>query len=329
MSVSPDAILGLPLYTGAEHLQEALESLLGQTHRNVALMICDDGFDPAAKEVLDRYLARDERIAYLRNERRLGMIGNWRRVFEAGRARWPDARYFAWVSDHDVWHPRWAERLIGELDAHPEAVAAYPRNVRISGEGEPLYTPWSFDTAGKRDVIERVRTASRDMFAGDMVYGLLRADAVERAGVFRPMLLPDRLLLTELAVRGEFRQVDEVLWYRRFAGLASLSRQRAAFFPDGVPSYAYLPWWLLHPAVLSWSLQHDGQVPGLSRGDALRVAAAHMRISVRTELNRKLARALRRAYKRYPPLRHWRDPVRMSVAAVAHHAGTLRGLLRR
>jgi glycosyltransferase involved in cell wall biosynthesis len=308
-------------------LPEALESLLSQTHWDFRVMVCDDGLDRACKEVLDLYA--DERFVYLINPRRLGMIGNWRRVFHEGRARWPQARYFAWVSDHDAWHPRWLECLVSELDVHPEAVAAYPRNIRISGDGDPLYTPWSFETAGQTDVVQRVRAASRGMYAGDMVYGLLRADAVAMSGVFRPMLLPDRLLLTELAVHGEFRQVHEILWYRRFAGLASLPRQRASFFPDGVPAYAYLPWWLLHPAVLAWSLGRNGHVAGVSRGKALAVAGAHLRMSVLTELNRKLARGVRRVYRRYPPLRHWRKPRRLAYAVAEHHAETVRRLLHR
>jgi hypothetical protein len=65
------------------------------------------------------------------------------------------------------------------------------------------------------------------------------------------VLVPDRLLLSELALRGDLIQADEVLWHRRFRGLAELERQRRAFFPDGVPRYAAVPWWLQHSALLA------------------------------------------------------------------------------
>ena len=49
------------------------------------------------------------------------------------------------------------------------------------------------------------------MSAGNMVYGLYRINALERAGVYRHVLVPDRLLFTELALYGQFRQVPQVM----------------------------------------------------------------------------------------------------------------------
>ena len=71
-----------------------------------------------------------------------------------------------------------------------------------------------------------------NMSAGNMIYGLARARDVKACGVFRPVLVPDRLLIMELALRGEFQQVPEVLWFRRTYGrIFSLGRQRQSFFP--------------------------------------------------------------------------------------------------
>ena len=53
------------------------------------------------------------------------------------------------------------------------------------------------------------------MSAGNMVYGLYRVDVLARAGVYRHILVPDRLLMTELAIYGQFKQVPQVLWFRR------------------------------------------------------------------------------------------------------------------
>ena len=66
-----------------------------------------------------------------------------------------------------------------------------------------------------------------------MVYGLMRASAVREAGVFREVLCPDRLLLAELTLRGEIRQVPEVLWYRRQFAVGSIERQRSTLFQPG------------------------------------------------------------------------------------------------
>src|SRR3712207_5860959 len=90
------------------------------------------------------------------------------------------------------------------------------------------------------------------MVPGHVLYGLHRIAPLQRVGTYRPVLVPDRLMLSELSLLGEFVQVREVLWRRRFVGLADLERQRRAFFLDGAPRYARLPWWLVHSSVFAW-----------------------------------------------------------------------------
>lgn len=292
-------IIGLPMYQGAEHMREALQTLVAQTYGDFAIVACDDGASDEPGDYVRQLADRDPRLHYERNASRLGMTSNWRRCFDVGRRLHPDAVYFAWASDHDVWHPRWLETLVAELDAHPEAVLAYPMNVRIDGNDAPIIAPWRFDTAGQRDTAQRLATAATGMFAGDMVYGLFRIDAHERAGVFRTVLLPDRLLLSELAVHGEFRQVPEILWHRRFAGIASVSRQRQSFWPRGAPPIAYLPWWLLHPAVLAYDLVILGRGrPQLGRCASLPVVAGFVAVDLRFEMLRKLRRLHSRLRRR-------------------------------
>ena len=80
--------------------------------------------------------------------RRLGMVGNWRKTFRRARKTYPASPYFAWVSDHDVWHPRWLGKLVHTLDADPGVVMAYPLRIGIDDTGELVRAPWEFDTRG-------------------------------------------------------------------------------------------------------------------------------------------------------------------------------------
>jgi glycosyltransferase involved in cell wall biosynthesis len=248
------AVIGVPVFNGSTHLAEALESLLAQSYANAAFVVVNDGSTDRSEEIVLEYAALDERITYVRNPSRLGMLGNWREAFSRARGLHPGAPYFAWASDHDVWHPLWLERLIGELDSSPDTVLTYPRSLRISETGETIRGPWRFETAGVRDRRGRFASTLSRSASGSMVYGLFRVEVLERAGVFRTVIAPDRLLLVELSLYGEFRQIDEILWYRRFAHKVTNERQRRAFFPDGAPPHAYLPWWLTHPAVFAWNL---------------------------------------------------------------------------
>jgi len=189
-------------------------------------------------------------------------------VFAVARERFPEAEYFAWASDHDLWHPRWLQSLVDTLDRHPEVVLTYPLNRRIGASGEILARkPWAFDTFGMTDRWTRLSLSIRRMSAGNMVYGLYRVELLARAGVYRRVLVPDRLLMTELAVYGQFKQVPQVLWFRRWYGrIFSLNRQRRSFFPGGRPLYMYAPWWVSHGASLFWTFGvRKAGAPGIGR----------------------------------------------------------------
>jgi glycosyltransferase involved in cell wall biosynthesis len=251
----PRVIIGSPLFNHAKDFREAIESILGQTFTDFALVLVDDCSTDETAAIAREYVDLDRRVSYQLNEQRMGLVDNARRSFDLARARYPDAEYFAWASDHDLWHPRWLQELVDALDRHPDVVLAYPLNRRIGPAGEVLARrPWAFDTFGITDSWKRLRLSIRQMSAGNMVYGLYRVDLLARAGVYRRVLVPDRLLMTELAVYGQFKQVPQVLWFRRWYGrIFSLDRQRKSFFPGGRPLYMYAPWWMSHGVSLFWT----------------------------------------------------------------------------
>jgi glycosyltransferase involved in cell wall biosynthesis len=237
----------MTLYNGAAYLAEAMDSLLAQTHADFRLLLLDDASSDATEEMCRRYEARDRRVHYERHQTRRALIATWREVAEAALREHPTAEYFAWVSDHDRWHPEWLSRLLAELDAHPEAVLAYPLTQRISPNGEHIdKTPRRFDTRGLTSPRERwARFCADGAASGDVVYGLMRLDALDRAGIFRTVLRPDRLLVAEMSLHGEIRQVPAVLWFRRHFAETSISRQRQTLvLPEAAPR-----WWMFPPVV--------------------------------------------------------------------------------
>lgn len=301
----PRVVVGIPAFNKARWLGEALESLLGQTQGDLALVVVDDGSQDETVAVVRGLAERDPRVQLHVNPARLGMLGNTNRALRLARELFPDAPYVALGSDHDVWDPRWLEALVALLDADPEVVLAYPLTRRIDEEGKEYphqKPPWRLDTRGMADGRARLRHAFRRMAAGDMIYGVFRAAALERIGSgYRPVLVPDRLLLSELALHGTFAQAPEVLWRRRFRGLATLERQRAAFFLDGAgePPWIRLPWWLQHVGAIAWEygVRGTGAAMGLGRAAGARLALDYLDVSLRHRAWRRGRRVRQRVLR--------------------------------
>ena len=125
------AVFGMPAYNRPDMLACTLESLLSQTCRDFAIVITDDRPTPEVAAIVAAYVALGAPITYQPNPVRLGMIGNWRMAFARSRELHPESEYFAWVSDHDTWHPRWLETLMAALDVDPGVVMAYPQILRV------------------------------------------------------------------------------------------------------------------------------------------------------------------------------------------------------
>ncbi len=52
----------IPVYNPGEHLRKCLDSIIGQTHRNLEIILIDDGSTDDSGKVCDEYAAKDSRV---------------------------------------------------------------------------------------------------------------------------------------------------------------------------------------------------------------------------------------------------------------------------
>lgn len=207
---TPLLSIGLPVFNGAEHLREALDSLLSQDVGDLELIICDNASTDATPEICREYVGRDSRVRYHRNDTNIGLARNYNRTFELARGR-----FFMWGSDDDVWDSRFARLCIQHLEQVPEAVLCSSEVDFIAHDGSPV-ADRSFEPLDMRgmSVRERMHDVTRQA-AAFSIFAVIRSEVLRGTGLFQPMVGPDSRLLFELALAGEFLCVPERLFSYR------------------------------------------------------------------------------------------------------------------
>jgi len=281
-------VVGVPSYNGEAHIGDALRSLLGQIGDEVTVVVVDDASTDGTASVAAE-LAADSGCLHVEvNPTRLGMVANWNHALQVALRLAPEAEFFAWGSDHDLWSPRWLEAMVAALDARAPAVLAYPLSERLYPDRADR-AGWRFDTVGASAPRGRLSSTVRQGVAGDMIYGLFRAEHLRALGGYARVVYPDRLLLARAALRGEFVQVDDVLWHRRMGTVSDPARQRTTLFGGRAPWHSQLPWWLEHPVVM------PGEDGAAARWTYLRAGVAVARRQPRAALARLVRSAGLRA----------------------------------
>jgi glycosyltransferase involved in cell wall biosynthesis len=257
----------------ALQLERSLESILAQSFPNFAIVAVDDDSEDDSFSILERYESQDARLHIFRNEERLGYVRNACRVHQLCTELFPSAEFFAWASDHDVWHPNWLRLLLTALAAAPDASLAYSWHHVIANNGELVHArALRFDQDGQRNLRERMLFAVKQVPAGSLIYGLIRNSALQKTSGLRLVLAPDSLLIAELALAGRLVCVPEFLWHRRYYGLFSLARQRLNIFPEGAPLYTYLPIVIQHASTFFYDLTIRRVAPNISPWRGCRLA---------------------------------------------------------
>ena len=70
----------IPTYNRANYITKAIDSALGQTYRNIEVIVVDNASTDNTEEIVSRY--NDPRLKYVRNPENLGQFGNFNRCIE-------------------------------------------------------------------------------------------------------------------------------------------------------------------------------------------------------------------------------------------------------
>jgi len=203
--------VGVPVYNGENFLADALDAILAQTYKDLELLISDNASTDGTAEICLEYARRDSRVSYHRNEVNLGGVDNINQVF-----RRSTRRYFKWAAHDDRITPTFLERSVAILDQNPEVVLAFPGIGVIDGEGRITKAlPEQLPNGGDARPHERFREIACTSHGGFHLWGLMRADVLERTGLHGRFQGGDRVLLAEMALHGPFAAIPGQLFLLR------------------------------------------------------------------------------------------------------------------
>lgn len=207
----PPVTIGLPVYNGQDYLAESLDSLIGQTFGDFELIVSDNGSSDRTAEICRAYAERDNRILYLRNEENRGGAWNFNHVFRLSRSP-----FFKFAAHDDVCEPVFLERCYARLRVAPSSVVlCHPKAVRLDAEGREVGVFEERLDLRQPRPHQRLGAYLRSFMYANPLFGLMRAPAMETTGLLGRYDSADMVLLAELAIRGEFWELDEPLFKRR------------------------------------------------------------------------------------------------------------------
>jgi glycosyltransferase involved in cell wall biosynthesis len=208
--VAPRVTIGVTTYNVERYLATSLDSLLAQDFTDFEVVACDNLSTDGTWDILRRYADKDERFKIYRNAQNLGEAGNFRRVVSLARGE-----YFRIAAHDDVAAPGLLSACVAALDTNPNAVLAFPSTILIDSSGNEI-GPWEDNLDLRQDsAARRVAQYAKHWNICNEVFGLVRTEVLRQTRLFGPFLSSDVRMLHELALRGEFIQLPQRLFYRR------------------------------------------------------------------------------------------------------------------
>jgi glycosyltransferase involved in cell wall biosynthesis len=114
----PKVSIVLPTYNGEKFLKASIESCLGQTYRNIELIVVDDCSTDSTPQIVKSFT--DPRIKYIRNQTNQRLPRSLNIGF-----RNSTGDYLTWTSDDNEFLPQTIEELLRFLQANPDIGFVY------------------------------------------------------------------------------------------------------------------------------------------------------------------------------------------------------------
>ena len=198
----PRVSVVVPAWNAARFIEVTLATALGQTFRDIEVIVIDDGSKDQTAATVRRVVAADSR-ARLIEQSNTGLAGARNRGIRESRGD-----LIAFLDHDDLWHPDKLALQVALLDSHPLAALASCYSAVIDEEHRCL--GWRFGGNANGDVYDEALVW--DMISGGSV-ALIRRTAFDVVGQFDESLpmRSDWDMWIRIARRFHFATVPQTL----------------------------------------------------------------------------------------------------------------------
>lgn len=113
MSESPLVSVVMPAYNAERYVEEAISSVVGQSYRNLELIVIDDASTDGTRAIIERFMGEDHRIALIQNEVNSGVAVSRNKGIEAASGEW-----IALIDSDDSWENEKIQKQLRSLLKH-------------------------------------------------------------------------------------------------------------------------------------------------------------------------------------------------------------------
>lgn len=217
MSELPLVSVVIPAYNVAPFLEDAVASAIGQTHRNMEVLVVDDGSTDDTGQVADALAAKDPRV------RVIHQVNQGPAAARNAGFRAATGDYICHLDGDDVLMPDKTTRQLAYFAEHPECDLVYSDFIHVNHRLQPI----RIATAGEPPRSFREIIYYRNWFS--VVVPLLRMSLARTVGEFDETLagVEDWDYWIRCAMVGVFGYMPgPVALYRHHTGQVSRQKER-------------------------------------------------------------------------------------------------------
>lgn len=219
----------IALYNAEEYIRECLDSVLGQTYKNIEVICVDDGSTDSSADIISEYSLKDNRVKLIKQQNQFAGVARNTGMKQAA------GEYIIFLDADDFFEPDMLEKAYEDIIAEDSDICVFNSNL-FDQETETFKEySWAFKKAlfkGQK-IIDPTEFPNNEnifrMFNGWAWDKLMKKSFVDSTGLeFQALRTSNDMYFTMMALTkaSKITILDDVLAHQRVNNSSSLSRTR-------------------------------------------------------------------------------------------------------